>query len=158
MTEPTAQENRRSKRERLAEALRRTGMLRLGVLVTSCCVPGALIVLNYHRVLNLLPGFPGDPALVDATPRAFRQQMEILVKETAVVDLDGARRFLAGERLPRRRPPALVTFDDGYLDNFTHAFPVLRELGLPAVFFGPTADIGTSHRFWWGRSDEGRVG
>ena len=42
-----------------------------------------------------------------------------------------------------------ITFDDGYLDNFAVAAPILRDLGLPATFFVSTRLIGTSEVPWW---------
>src|ERR1043166_4490896 len=47
------------------------------------------------------------------------------------------------------RSSVLLTFDDGYLDNYTLAFPVLRSHGVQAVFFLPTAFIGTAHLPLW---------
>ena len=41
------------------------------------------------------------------------------------------------------KPLAAVTFDDGYLDNFENAIPILKELNLPATFFVSTGLIGT---------------
>ncbi len=44
---------------------------------------------------------------------------------------------------------ALVTFDDGYRDNFEQAFPILSARKTPAVFFLPTAFIDDPHAPWW---------
>ena len=42
-----------------------------------------------------------------------------------------------------------ITFDDGYLDNFTVAAPILRDLRLPATFFISTHLIGSTTTPWW---------
>jgi peptidoglycan/xylan/chitin deacetylase (PgdA/CDA1 family) len=41
-----------------------------------------------------------------------------------------------------------VTFDDGWLDNYLHALPVLKRLGLPATVFLPTDFVGTDRWYW----------
>jgi peptidoglycan/xylan/chitin deacetylase (PgdA/CDA1 family) len=42
-----------------------------------------------------------------------------------------------------------LTFDDGYVDNFSAASPILQELGVPATFFVTTDRLGDVHEFWW---------
>lgn len=49
---------------------------------------------------------------------------------------------------PRRRPIACVTFDDGYLNNRTVAYPILASLGIPATIFVATGFVGTSRTLW----------
>src|SRR3546814_3608060 len=60
-----------------------------------------------------------------------------------VAALDG------GPTLPR--DAALVTFDDGYDDNHAIAFPILRDLGVPATFFVATGhiDSGLPYAYDW---------
>jgi peptidoglycan/xylan/chitin deacetylase (PgdA/CDA1 family) len=50
---------------------------------------------------------------------------------------------------PRRGTSALITFDDGYRDNFEVAAPILRQLGVPATFFLPTAFLEAPRLPWW---------
>jgi peptidoglycan/xylan/chitin deacetylase (PgdA/CDA1 family) len=65
-----------------------------------------------------------------------------------VISLDDLRAWLAGSaQLPRY--PALITFDDGYADNFHHAYPVLAAHHVPAVIFLTTGYIERSIPFYW---------
>lgn len=109
-----------------------------------------LRVLAYHRVRGLDPSFAFDPELVSASPADFRSQMRYLRDRfhpiscrEVVAALDG------GPALPR--DAVLVTFDDGYDDNHAIAFPILRDLGVPATFFVATGhiDSGLPYAYDW---------
>ncbi len=112
----------------------------------------ALRVLVYHRVDEPSAEPDLDPGLISATPEEFREQMRLVAKHYHPVSL---RTVLAAQRGKVRLPSGavLITFDDGYLDFALHAWPVLRELGLPAVLFVPTAfpDQANGSGFWWDR-------
>ena len=56
--------------------------------------------------------------------------------------------WLAGKPLPERGAFA-VTFDDGWADNYHHAWPILRELKIPATIFLSTSAIENRSPFWW---------
>lgn len=66
--------------------------------------------------------------------KVFQGQMEIIARHFAAVTLEQILSFLGGDKaLPRR--PVVVTFDDGYRDNFQVAKPILDKFGIPAVFY-----------------------
>jgi peptidoglycan/xylan/chitin deacetylase (PgdA/CDA1 family) len=95
------------------------------------------MVLLYHRVSDSF----FDTVTVGV--EQFDRQMAILAKRYEVVDL---RTFLAGQGRPRRRRQVVVTFDDGYDDNFLAA-KILRRQGLPATFFICSRIVGTDRAF-----------
>jgi peptidoglycan/xylan/chitin deacetylase (PgdA/CDA1 family) len=61
-----------------------------------------------------------------------------------LAQLDGY--YYAGKPLPKN--PALVTLDDGFANNYYHAFPVLREYDCPATIFLATGYIGNKREYW----------
>lgn len=108
---------------------------------------GELLVLRYHRVI---PDDEPEPVYrLGIHRRSFAGQIRHLARRERLVDLDGARAFLAAEeRGPGRR--VLVTLDDGYRDNHSEAAPVLRRARVPAVVFVTTGHVGGA-RFPWER-------
>lgn len=110
-----------------------------------------LRVLAYHRIDELDAEPDLDPGLISATPASFRAQMELLETRYRVISLDELARAHRGE-MPLPARAVLLTFDDGYLDFARNAWPILRDLGLPAVLFVPThfADR-PGAGFWWDR-------
>lgn len=98
-------------------------------------MPGQpLPVLMYHHVSP-------KPGLVTCSPENFRAQMRWLAengwKTLSTAEFSAA---LAAGVWPKKS--VLVTFDDGYLDNWVHAHPVLAEFGQRASIFLITGWIG----------------
>ncbi|MBF0531859.1 MAG: polysaccharide deacetylase family protein [Candidatus Omnitrophica bacterium] len=108
--------------------------------------PGVLIIL-YHRVNDELP----ENALVIRTER-FAEQMAYLKSSPLLGEVISLRDWEERPDYYYQLPnPAylkiIITFDDGYRDNFTNAFPVLRQWNLPASFFLATGMIDTGKKF-----------
>jgi len=57
--------------------------------------------------------------------------------------------ILEKKTLPKKT--IVITFDDGYKDNFSYAFPILKKYKIPATIFLTTGYIGTNKIFWWDR-------
>ena len=109
----------------------------------------SITILGYHRICDL-PGedFPFDRELISATPEEFERELRYLKQNLDLMTIEELERILgAGGALPKR--PALITFDDGYADNYDVAFPILRGLGLSACFFISTRIVGTKLLPWW---------
>jgi peptidoglycan/xylan/chitin deacetylase (PgdA/CDA1 family) len=105
------------------------------------------IILMYHSVVDRSDCALGDSGVV-AAKNAFCQQMKFINERMRPVPLSELVVALAQRRAVPTRAVA-VTFDDGYEDNYLHAFPVLRELGIPATIFLTTGHIESSKTFWW---------
>lgn len=102
-------------------------------------------LLIHHRVQPTAFGLPDAPFSV--TPEVFRQQLTGLLKDgyRFLKLSDALRAHHQGRSLPPRS--VILTFDDVYESVYRHAFPVLRELGVPAVAFVATAFLDSSQPF-----------
>lgn len=110
-----------------------------------------LLVLNYHRI-----GEPAgdlfDPGVFSATAGQLDKQVSYLKRHVSLVTLEEALEFVEGAKSEKPgRCRVLITFDDGYLDNYAAAFPVLRSHGVQGVFFLATSLVGSGHVPWWDR-------
>jgi len=133
--------NRRLLATRLASKLRLTPLLER--LASRPC----LAVLVYHRIKS--PNdFAYDKAVIEATPEDFDDQMRMLRKHH---DVAGPEELFDLIDHPHKVKSFRVgiTFDDGYLDNYEVAFPILKSHGLAATFFLPTHYVGSRHLPWW---------
>lgn len=93
-----------------------------------------LPVLMYHHISP-------HPGLVTCSPEHFRAQMSWLAKTGwNTLSTVAFAEALAGGDLPKKS--VLITFDDGYLDNWIYAHPVLQEFGLRATIFLITGWVG----------------
>ena len=106
-------------------------------------------VLVYHSVINdfsekLFSSMIG----ITVDRHTFEMQMNYIKKRYNVIPL--AELSEAFEKFHLFAKPSLViTFDDGYHDNYKNAFPVLSEYGLPATIFITTDYIGSAKVLWW---------
>jgi peptidoglycan/xylan/chitin deacetylase (PgdA/CDA1 family) len=134
------------KRELLASGLYWSGA---AFLLDRLPPRDVLLVLNYHRIGNREEDL-FDPGVFSATADQFNEQIAYLKRHCSLVTLDEAKAFIEGtikDKSPRYR--VLITFDDGYLDNYELAFPVLRSHDVQGVFFLVTSNIGSGAVPWW---------
>lgn len=85
----------------------------------------------------------------------FRSQIEHLKEHYSVVTLTEALRTLGQ---PSKKPKVVITFDDGYANNYTVAYPILKELQIPATIFLVPSMLGTNKLFWYDRLRTSLVG
>ncbi len=114
----------------------------------------AVTILMYHRVAGSSCNDPeARIRVINAHCEQFKQQAEFLARTCTVLSFDELREYcLHPEKLPEN--PVILTFDDGYLDNYTVAFPILRQYGLKATIALTTGFIGTRQVPWWDRLAE----
>lgn len=130
-----------TKSERAAAALDRSG---LGRLARRLPCWNGILVLNHHRI-GSGAGSPYDRRLWSATADELDRQLALLTKHFDVIgpaELEQARASGRGRYV-------LLTFDDGYRDNFELALPALRRHGVPATFFLTTGFLDRPQLPWW---------
>jgi peptidoglycan/xylan/chitin deacetylase (PgdA/CDA1 family) len=103
-----------------------------------------LLVLAYHSILE--EQHP-QPFRYHHTSEEFAGHLEWLGRNSEPVGLDGVRKWLQG-KWTNSKPPALITFDDGYRNNSTIAASLLSRKGMPAIFFLSTDYIGRNRVLW----------
>ncbi len=128
-------------RRRVKDAL---GRLAFGARVNLLERTG--VVVAFHRVDDAgdRRGLSIGRDLLERHCRFFKQHFNVVPLREIVTRLEVGRPIdgcLA------------ITFDDGYLDNFVNARPVLEALSLPATFFVVSRWIGTDAWPWWDRKD-----
>ena len=102
------------------------------LLITACALmrsaPG-IPVLNYHQVEEK----DGNPLTL--WPDQFEAQMAYLAEEGYTpITIDEMMDALEnGAPLPEK--PVIITFDDGYADNYEYAYPILKKYGFKATIF-----------------------
>ena len=106
------------------------------------------IILTYHRVIEKWDRTLdySQPGMVVTAP-TFDRQLSFFKEQFDIVPLSG---LLADGNIdwPAARPRCVITFDDGWRDNYDVAFPILRKHAIPATIFLTTDFIGTDQAFW----------
>jgi len=101
------------------------------------------LILMYHRVAEP----ECDPWGLCVSPSHFRQHLEVLREHGSVIPLQRLVESVAAGKVNRQG--VVVTFDDGYADNYHTAKPLLDHFDVPATVFVTTGTIGDSSGFWW---------
>jgi len=107
---------------------------------------GEVCVLGLHRVLR--DADRERASSLDAiilSEKSFAAVLEHLAARYRLLTLE---EFMAGQWPRNDAPPVLLTFDDGWQDNYTTAFPALKRAGVPATIFLATDYVGSGKTFW----------
>jgi len=137
-------------RGRVSSLLDRSGFIEGVLRLRARYGSPYLTVLTYHRVFDPPKDYPYDKGVIDVGPEDFSAQLKTLKRYFNVIGIDELCAHVAGEEsLPDNA--AMITFDDGYLDNLEVAAPILKEHGMRAVFFIATSYIENRRIYWWDR-------
>lgn len=110
---------------------------------------GKAAILMYHRVLpdERLNDYYLQPGMY-VTRDAFEMQMRFLKEHFDLVAFETLLDLWENRGWDEQKRYCVITFDDGWKDNYDHAFPVLQKYGIPATIFLPTQLIGTNQWPW----------
>lgn len=111
--------------------------------------PGDVTCLSYHRVVTQDPNEVGFAPNLSLGVKAeeFAKQLQLLTSHFHCLSLPDALQRWKDGTLPARA--AVITFDDGYRDNLTHALPLLEQFGVPATIYVTTGLVDRAYEPWW---------
>jgi peptidoglycan/xylan/chitin deacetylase (PgdA/CDA1 family) len=139
-----------SKRAVLASVLESTGITDLALGVQRRIGTPWLRIVTFHRArVGGDASFPLDEGVIDITPHQLSRRLEMVKKHFTPIGTDEMIAHLGGAPLPAN--PILISFDDGYRDNFDVVLPILARHRVKAVFFIATAYVTERRVFWWDR-------
>lgn len=110
------------------------------------------LVLMYHRVIQ--PEAANIPlqAGMFVTPNTLKTHLEFLSHYFKMIRLEELMDYIAGNKVyPINQPLCAITFDDGWIDFYEHAYPLLATRQTPATVFLPTNLTGSDRWFWTDR-------
>lgn len=123
--------------------LRRAGLVALQRRRLIRTGRGWATILVFHTLSERYPhdGITMSPSLFAQISGMLREQYSVLSLSELVRRVNDQRGFTGRE--------VVITFDDGYLDNYAFAAPILSEHGLPALFYLTAGFVGTHRQFAW---------
>lgn len=136
----------RGKKELLSKILYRAKLLSLlrGVRTKQ------LVIFGYHRLVADHEGFttPFADDVFGSSVEEFEEAIVWFKNNVRVISEPELIELLEAGKGPGELS-VMITFDDGYRDNYTIAYPILKKYQLPAVFFIPSKMIEERTLGWW---------
>ena len=109
--------------------------------------PNGLYSVNFHRIGNSKET-EFDPCVYSCTTEELNAHIKFFKTHFDIISLKTLSEMLLDNTKPSSKLMCL-TFDDGYIDNFSNALPVLRANDVTATFFIATGLVGSGHVPWW---------
>lgn len=120
------------------------GLIKVSRLIrVSLLKKPVLTILCYHRITD--HSISLAPQCV--TPLNFERHVAFFSRQFDIWPLSAVEEYLRGG-LELRRDTLVFTFDDGYLDNYEIAMPVLMKYSIPAVFFVSAGPLVNREPYW----------
>ncbi len=109
--------------------------------------PNGLFCFNYHRIGEPTKS-PYDPNVFSCDESVFEDHLKFYQSNFDIVTIDDLNTIKQSQKKLNNKY-ALITFDDGYIDNYQLAYPLLKEYRVPATFFIATDFIEKDITPWW---------
>lgn len=110
---------------------------------------GRVLILAYHRVLpEKSPLLERTQPTLYVTRETFEQHIRFLKARYEVISLSELLELWVTSAVRTDTPYCVLTFDDGWIDLYEYAYPILRRYEVPATAFLPTDYVGTTRLFW----------
>jgi len=109
-----------------------------------------ITVLAYHRISDVQDEdeYEFDMELISASCAQFDEQIKYIKQNYNPISIEEFVAFTEGKfELPKRS--VLITFDDGFIDNYENAYPILKRHNVPAVIYISTEYINTDDTIWF---------
>jgi len=106
------------------------------------------LVLMYHKIGN--PA--SDPWELSVSQENFESHLQVLKNSYNVVSTDELISQIQQNKIKNKS--VAITFDDGLLNNYELARPLLQKYQIPATFFITDSNIGKNKLFWWDELEE----
>lgn len=105
-------------------------------------------ILRYHSISeNRDQNFRYVTPSIAVSPAVFENHIAFLSRNYRIISLDEVVAWITGTiSLPPES--VVITFDDGYRDNYRYAYPILKKYGATATFYVVTDAIGNAHPLW----------
>ncbi len=99
-----------------------------------------IIILTYHRIDDI------ENDCLTIKPKNFKKQMHYLHKNHYnVITLSNAYKSIKENKIKKKS--VVITFDDGFEDNYTKAYPILKKFNFPAIIFLIAGKIGKTLQY-----------
>ncbi|MBI5180245.1 MAG: polysaccharide deacetylase family protein [Nitrospirae bacterium] len=108
------------------------------IISIDCCP-----IFMFHRITDKKV----DNNYLSIDANSFERIILFLKKEFRIIDLMS---WIKGQK--NNKSGCVITFDDGWLDNYTNAFPILKKYNIPATIFLCAGMVGTNQGFWFERT------
>lgn len=132
---------------RIRQVLKKILLMTKSVNILWQNLPNGVYVFNYHRIGDVTKT-EFDRAVFSCSVAALETHL-IAIKNNFEIITSKQLRTIINEASVIKKRYAIITFDDGYYDNYSEAFPVLKKHNVPGIFYLPTEFIDSDKVPWW---------